>query len=57
MNKGDFERFQFLLLQKLGVSGGWIDKIDGDGVYLYLTWGATKKIHDDINESKTEDEV
>jgi len=51
MNKDDFWRSQFTLLQKLGVSGGWIDKIDGDGVYLYLTWGAIKKIYDTLDRS------
>ena len=44
MNKDDFTRLQQILLWKIGVTGGWIDKIDGDGVYLYLTWGAVKKL-------------
>ena len=44
MNKDDFRRFQFILLSKIGVTGGWIDKIDDSGVYLYLTWGAVKKL-------------
>ena len=44
MNKDDFIRLEAKIFRKLGVTGGWITKIDGSGVYLYITWGALKKL-------------